>query len=250
MKSLAMFLLASAVAVPLGFGQGNGQLQSAVEKQLKGSQFKNVQVSTQGGDVSLTGTVNTYEDKLQAEKKVHKVHGVTSINDQIQVGGPEISDAQLQNKVIDRVTSGLLQANVPVQFQTVMIGVHNGIVDVEGHVAGPIAANAAMSAIDSTPGVKGVVNHLKVDPVSPMDNQLRVAVYRAVYSSPFLTNYVLNPSKPVRIQVENGHVELYGVVDSQGAKDAAGIKANSVPGVFSVKNNIVVANQQNEKPAQ
>jgi hyperosmotically inducible periplasmic protein len=250
MKSLAMLLLASAIAVPAAFGQGNGQLQSAVQKQLKGSQFKNVQVSTQGDDVSLTGTVKSYEDKLQAEKKVHKVHGVAAINDQIQVGGPEIPDAQLQSKVIDRVTNGLLEANVPVQFQTVMIRVHNGVVDVGGHVAGPIAANGAMSAIDDTPGVKGVVDHLKVDPVSPMDMQLRRAVYRAVYSSPFLTYYALNPSKPVRIQVENGHVELYGVVDSEGAKNTAGIKANSVPGVFSVKNSIVVANQKNEKPAR
>lgn len=250
MKSFAVFLLASAMAVPFAFGQGNGQLQSRVQKQLQGSHFKNVQVSAQGDDVSLSGTVNSYEDKLQAEKKVRKVHGVASINDQIQVGGPEIPDAQLQSKVIRRVTNGLIGANVPVQFQTVMIGVHNGIVDVEGHVAGPIAANGAMSAINSTPGVKGVVNHLKVDPVSPMDMQLRMAVYRAVYSSPFLANYALNPSKPVRIQVENGHVELYGVVDSQGAKDAAGLRANSVPGVFSVKNYIQVANQKQEKPAQ
>ena len=250
MKTFAMLLLASAVAVPAAFGQGNGQLQSAVQKQLKGSQFKNVQVSTQGNDVSLTGTVNSYADKLQAEKKVHRVHGVAAINDQIQVAGPTIPDAQLQSKVIDRVTNGLLEANVPVQFQTVMIGVHNGVVYVGGHVAGPIAANGAMSAIDDTPGVKGVVDQLKVDPVSPMDTQLRMAVYRAVYSSPFLTYYAMNPSKPVRIQVENGHVELYGVVDSEGAKNAAGIKANSVPGVFSVKNNIVVAGQKNEKPAQ
>lgn len=249
MKTFATLLLASAVALPAAFGQSNGDLQSKVQQQLKGSQFQNVQVSTQGSDVSLSGTVNSYEDKLQAERKVHKVHGVSSINDQIQVGGPSIPDGQLQNKLIDKVTSGLV-GNVPVQFQTIMISVHNGVVYVGGHAAGPIAARDAMAIINSTPGVKGVVNHMKVDPVSPMDMQLRRAVYRAVYSSPFLTNYAINPNKPVRIQVENGHVELYGVVDSEGAKDAAGIKANSVPGVFSVKNNIVVANQQNEKPSK
>jgi hyperosmotically inducible protein len=250
MKRFVMLLLASAVALPAAFGQGNGQLQSQVQKQLKGSQFKNVQVSTQGNDVSLTGTVNSYEDKLQAEKKVHKVRGVAAINDQIQVGGPNVPDSQLQNKVLNRVTNGLLGANVPVQFQTVEIGVHNGVVYVGGHVAGPIAANGAISAIDSTPGVKGVVNHLKVDPVSPMDMQLRMAVYRAVYSSPFLTYYAINPSKPVRIQVENGHVTLYGAVDSEAQKNVAGIKANSVPGVFSVKNEIQVTGAANEKPSK
>jgi hyperosmotically inducible periplasmic protein len=249
MKTFAMFLLASVVALPAAFGQGNGQLQGAVQKQLKGSQFKNVQVSAQGSDVTLTGTVNSYEYKLQAEKKVHKVHGISSINDQIQVGGPEIPDAQLQQKLIEKVTYGLV-GYVPVQFQTIMIGVHNGVVYVGGHAAGPIAANDAMSIIDSTPGVKGVVNQMKVDPLSMIDDQLRMQVYRAVYSSPFLTYYFLNPAKPVRIQIVNGHVTLYGVVDSQAAKEAAGIKANSVPGVFSVQNEIVVANEKNEKPAQ
>lgn len=249
MKCFATFLLASAVAVPAAFGQSNGQLQSEVQKALHGSHYSNVQVSAQGNDVTLTGTVNSYQDKLQADKKARKVHGVAAVNDQIQVGGPSIPDAQLQQKLIDRVTSGLV-GNVPVQFQTIMIAVHNGVVYVSGHAAGPIAANDAMSIINSTPGVKGVVNHMKVDPVSPMDMQLRRAVYRAVYSSPFLTYYAMNPAKPVRIQVENGHVILYGVVDSSGAKDAAGIKANSVPGVFSVKNNIVVVNQKNEKPSK
>ncbi len=249
MKTFVMFLLASAVAVPAAFGQGNGQLQSAVQKQLKGSQFRNVQVSAQGSDVTLTGTVNNYSDKLQAEKKTHKVHGVAAVNDQIQVGGPEIPDAKLQSELINKVTYGL-EGYVPVAFQTIMIGVHNGVVYVGGHAAGPIAANDAMSIIDSTPGVKGVVNQMKVDPLSQMDTQLRMAVYRAVYSSPFLAYYAMNPARPVRIQVENGHVTLYGAVNTQAEKNVAGIRANSVPGVFSVKNNIEVVSQKNEKPAK
>jgi hyperosmotically inducible periplasmic protein len=249
MKTFAVLLLASAVAVPAAFGQGNGQLQSAVQKQLKGSQYKGVQVSAQGRDVTLTGTVKSYEYKLQAEKKAHKVHGVVAINDQIQVGGPTIPDAELQNKLIDKVTYGLV-GYVPVAFQTIMIGVHNGVVYVGGYAAGPIAANDAMSIIDDTPGVKGVVDHLQVDPVSNMDMQLRRAVFRAVYSSPFLTYYLINPAKPIRIQVLNGHVTLYGTVDTEAEKNVAGIRANSVPGVFSVKNDITVTSQQNEKPSK
>lgn len=249
MKAFAIFLLASAMALPAAFSQSNGQLQNAVQKRLKGSQFSNVQVSVQGNDVTLTGTVKSYLDKLQAEKKAHKAHGVAAVNDQIQVGGPTVPDAKLQNELIDKVTNGLV-GYVPVQFQTIMIGVHNGVVYVGGHAAGPIAANDAMSIIDDTPGVKGVVDHLQIDPVSDMDMQLRRAVYRAVYSSPFLTNYAINPAKPVRIQVLNGHVTLYGVVDSNAAKEAAGIKANSVPGVFSVKNEIMVTSEKNEKPSK
>jgi hyperosmotically inducible periplasmic protein len=249
MKAFAILLLASAMALPAAFGQSNSQLQNAVQKRLKGSQFRNVQVSVQGDDVTLSGTVKTFADKLQAEKRVHKAHGVAAVNDQIQVGGPTIPDAKLQNELIDKVTNGLV-GYVPVQFQTIMIAVHNGVVYVGGHAAGPIAANDAMAIIDSTAGVKGVVNHLQIDPVSNMDMELRRAVYRAVYSSPFLTNYAINPAKPVRIQVLNGHVTLYGIVDSKAAKETAGIRANSVPGVFSVKNDIVVANEKNENPSK
>jgi osmotically-inducible protein OsmY len=65
-----------------------------------------------------------------------------------------------------------------------------------------------------------------------------------------LNQYLIDPAKPIRIQVENGHVTLYGTVDSQAQKNAAGIQANTVPGVFSVTNDLVVANAASEKPSK
>jgi hyperosmotically inducible periplasmic protein len=62
-----------------------------------------------------------------------------------------------------------------------------------------------------------------------------------------LNKYAIDPAKPIRISVQNGHVALYGVVDSEADKDAAGIRANSVPGVFSVKNDLQVGGQPAEK---
>lgn len=67
-----------------------------------------------------------------------------------------------------------------------------------------------------------------------------------MYSFPSLNKYAIDPAKPIRIAVQNGHVALYGVVDSEADKDAAFIRANGVPGVFSVKNYLQVANQPNE----
>jgi osmotically-inducible protein OsmY len=249
MKGIAIFALACVLAVPAGLAQDNGQLQSAVQRALNSSRFRDVHVAVQGNDVTLTGTVGVYEAKLQADKKARHVHGVAAVDDEIQVAGPEIPDQELQSKLINSVTYGLL-GYVPVQFQTIMIGVHNGVVYVSGHAAGPIAATDAMSIIDNTKGVKGVVDHLKVDPLSTIDFQLRMRVYHAVYSSPFLFNYAINPSKPVRIQVENEHVTLYGVVDTETQKEVAGIKANSVPGVLSVTNDIQVLHPSNEKPSK
>ena len=71
-------------------------------------------------------------------------------------------------------------------------------------------------------------------------------VARAIYSFPSLNRYAIDPQMPIRISVQNGHVELYGMVDSEADKDAAFIRANAVPGVFSVKNYLQVANQTTE----
>ncbi len=72
-------------------------------------------------------------------------------------------------------------------------------------------------------------------------------VARAIYSFSSLNRYAIDPEMPIRVSVQNGHVELYGMVDSQADKEAAFIRANGVPGVFSVKNYLQVANQPGEK---
>jgi osmotically-inducible protein OsmY len=77
-----------------------------------------------------------------------------------------------------------------------------------------------------------------------MDDELRVRLARTIYGAPQLNKYALDPAKPIRITVVNGHVTLSGVVDNKMDKDVAGIRANSVSGVFSVANDIQVAGPQ------
>jgi len=91
-----------------------------------------------------------------------------------------------------------------------------------------------------------VVDEIEVDPTSMMDDQIRMQVARAVYGYGTLNKYAIDPGKPIRISVQNGKVELYGVVDSQSDKETAFLRANGVPGVFSVKNYLQVANQSGE----
>ena len=91
------------------------------------------------------------------------------------------------------------------------------------------------------PGVKNVVNEVRVDPLSPMDDRSRIQLFRTIYGFPTLSKYALDPAKPIRISVQNGNVTLYGVVDSQMDKNVAGIRANSVPGIFKVTNDLTVA---------
>lgn len=221
---------------------------NAAQSKLNGSQFKDVKASVDSNGVAtLTGTVSLYEYKADAQKKVLHAKGVKGVRNEIQVSG-QVSDADLQNKLrermqYDRVGYGNL-------FNAITVQVQNGVVTLGGHAHNYPDRDSAVALASTTPGVQDVVDQIQVDPVSIMDDQTRMAVARSVYGYPTLNKYAIDPAKPIRISVQNGNVELYGMVDSQADKDTAGLRANSVPGVFSVKNYLQVANASGESPKQ
>lgn len=247
MKRVLIALLAAALVIPAAFAQNDSAIQEAVQKALSGSRFKNIHATVQGGVVTLTGNVDVVATKVNADQKVRHVKGVGAIRDEIQVNGPEIPDDQLQQKVLKDITNQLW-GYVPIQFQAISVQVHNGVVILGGHAAGPIAASDALAVAENEKGVKDVIDNIQVDPVSDIDERIRWQEFRAIYGFPMFSQYVMDPNKPIRIQVENGHVTLYGQVASQAEKDAAYVRANSVPGVFSVTNDLQVVNGSQEKP--
>ncbi|HEX6805952.1 MAG TPA: BON domain-containing protein [Terriglobales bacterium] len=117
----------------------------------------------------------------------------------------------------------------------------NGNVTLTGEVTEPVLKSEAGNVVKRVEGVEQVDNQIKVLPVSFMDNGLRLRLYRTIYGYPALQKYSLGVIQPIRIIVENGHVTLMGVVDNQTDKNIAGIRANSVPGIFSVDNQLQVA---------
>jgi len=125
-------------------------------------------------------------------------------------------------------------------FDAVGYQVNAGTVTLTGEVTEPVKKSDAESAVKSVEGVDKVDNQIKILPLSPMDQRLRRAEYRAIYSLPSLQKYSWYAVQSIHIIVDNGHVTLKGWVDTQADKDAAGVRANSVPGVFSVKNNLQV----------
>ena len=114
----------------------------------------------------------------------------------------------------------------------------DGTVTLEGQVTRPTLKNDAGNAVKHIEGVTNVVNNIETLPLSSMDDQLRIAVYRAIYGAAQLTRYQLANVPSIHILVKNGNVTLEGVTANQGDKDVAGIKANGVSGIFSVKNNL------------
>jgi len=146
--------------------------------------------------------------------------------------------------VADNIRKSLDEANL--KDVSVSQDRDKGVVTLGGHARTDVDKDSALALVSTYPGVKEVIGEIEVDPVSIMDDRTRMEVARAVYGYTSLNKYAIDPAKPIRISVQNGNVELYGTVDSQADKDVAFLRANGVPGVFSVKNYLQVANQPSE----
>ncbi len=239
--TLSFLLLA-----PCASAQANDpQLQADVQHQLNKKQFREVHAAVANGTVTLTGSVDVLADKLEAVKRIEKTHEATSIQDQISVNTPNVSDEQLANKLGKQLAYDR-QGYPSFPFNAIGLQVHNGVAEVSGEVVEPVDKDSAIGLVANTPGVRGLIDHLKVAPVSPNDWAIRRAEFQAVYGSSVSTKYAVDPVKPIRIVVENGHVTLVGAVLNSGDREIIGMRANSVPGVFSVKNDLQVQNQGGE----
>jgi hyperosmotically inducible periplasmic protein len=125
-------------------------------------------------------------------------------------------------------------------FDNLAYKVEGNTVTLLGSVTQPRVKTDAEAAVKKIEGVDKVNNQIDVLPPSPMDDQIRRATYRAIYGSDGLSRYSMGAVPSIHIIVKNGHVQLVGVVDSEGDKNQAGIKANGVPNVFSVENDLQV----------
>jgi hyperosmotically inducible protein len=99
----------------------------------------------------------------------------------------------------------------------------------------------AENAVKGIEGVEKVVNNIRELSPSPSDQRIREAVARRIFSFGPLSRYAWEAAAPIHIIVDGGHVTLAGVVDSESDKNAAGIRASGTSGVFSVTNNLQVA---------
>jgi len=148
--------------------------------------------------------------------------------------------AHAQERITREVRHELLMLPYFGVFDWITYKVDGYNVALFGQVVRPTLKSDAGNVVKHIEGVEKVDNQIEVLPPSPMDDGLRRRLFRAIYGFPALEKYALGVQKPIRILVKNGHVTLEGVVDSDGDKNLAGLRANGVSGTFSVTNNLQV----------
>jgi osmotically-inducible protein OsmY len=217
----------------------DNQIQMTVTQKLAGkSQFGDVKASVEDGIVTLTGTVDLYQGKLDAAKLARKTAKAQGVRNLVTVAGPNVPDAQLEQKLAKKLR--YVRVGYDNTFDYFALGVKDGVVTVEGQDRTGIGRDEALADIANMPGVRDVIDNVSVEPVSIFDDGLRLRAMRVIYSDSVLSKYAMDPARPIRIIVTNGHVTLYGSVDSSMDKTIAGLKANQLFGAFSVDNKLQV----------
>jgi hyperosmotically inducible periplasmic protein len=217
----------------------DNQAQNAVAQKLSSkNQFRDVKANVEDGIVTLTGTVDLYQRKLDAAKLARKIGHVQGVRNLLTVAGPDVPDTQLEQKLATKLR--YVRVGYDNTFNYFALGVKDGVVTVEGQDRTGVGRDEALADIANMPGVKDVVENISVAPTSMFDDGIRMQAMRAIYRDPVLSKYAMDPAHPIRIIVANGHVTLYGAVDSAMDKNVAGIRAGQVFGAFSVDNKLVV----------
>jgi hyperosmotically inducible periplasmic protein len=242
---LAAGVLGMTLSTQMGLAQTSSaarydsQIQTTVAQKLSAkNQFANVQSNVEDGIVTLTGTVDLYQRKLDAAKLARKAQNVAGVRNLIRVAGPTVADAQLQDKLATKLR--YVRVGYDNMFDNFALGVKDGVVTVTGQTLNPVGRDEALAEVQNMPGVKDVVANITVLPTSNFDDRIRLQAARAIYRSATLSKYAADPARPIRIIVDNGHLTLYGTVDNKMDKEIAGIRAGSVFGAFSVDNQLTV----------
>jgi len=235
---LAVGVLSVGLAAQTASARYDSDIQSRVMQQLSKKQdFRNLHATTEDGIVTLSGNVNLYQQKLDAARKVRKLDKVQGVRNLVAVGS-SAPDAELEAKLerklhYDRMGYDNL-------FNFVDVSVKDGVANLNGETYNDVGRDSALAIANYMPGVKDVVDNIKVSPVSGFDDRIRISALRAIYRDPVLGRYASDPAKPIRIVVDNGKLSLYGTVATAMDKQIAGMRANQVFGVFSVQNNLEV----------
>jgi osmotically-inducible protein OsmY len=189
-------------------------------------------VATENGDVTLTGHVRSYSEKMAAEAAVRRVKGVRAIAQEIEVrypGDPKTSDDQIARRALD-----ILAWDAAVPHEALTLKVEQGLVSLGGEVGWNFQRNAAEAAVRRLHGVRGVVNGIIIKP------KVRAADIQQKIESA-LKRHAEVEARQIEVLVADDKVTLRGKVDNWDERDAVELAAWSAPGVKSVVDHLTIS---------
>jgi hyperosmotically inducible protein len=167
-------------------------------------------------------------------------------NSDQQSGRQKMGGAPSQDRITREVRHELVMLPYYSVFDNLAYKVDGSTVTLLGQVSRPTLKSDAENVVKKIEGVDKVDNNIEVLPASPSDDKIRRAEFHTIYSFPSLSKYAWGAVPPIHIIVKGGHVTLEGVVDNEADRNAAEIRAKSVPGTFSITNNLRVENSGKE----
>jgi hyperosmotically inducible protein len=243
MRTLSLF------AIPFVFALGAGpaleaedrasdaQIVAEIQNKLyhaKVPQHGDVQVAFSSGIATLTGAVDSVGVKQAAERAAQKVDDVAQVIGHITVHAEDVTDRQIVEKARKEIVTYPFYSI----FDNLELRAESGVLTVGGQVTDPFKKSDIGNFLAYVKGVSQVQNDLEVLPVSNYDDQVRLAIARAIYNDPFFVHYATTALPSIHIIVKNGHVTLEGVVNSPLDKTRAGNDATFAATYFSLTNNL------------
>ncbi len=226
-------------------GTDDSALRARIEARLQKAHLLergSVEVEVKGGAAVLTGFTTTVEAQRAAEKAAHKE--TKAVENRLRVVPMEKkTDAEVEKAVADTIL-GYVHYGV---FDSVGVGVNDGVVTLVGSVYQPWRRDELDGRVARVEGVREIKNDLRVQPNSIFDDRLRAQLYRRIYGNELFVPYANFANPPIRIVVENGKVTLTGVVNSNVERVVLGSIANGTL-AFSVDNQVQVESEMHKEP--
>lgn len=214
---LVLSILVMVLGVGTAFGRpqaSNFQITAAIEDRLfhaRTFQHGQVEAAFENGVATLTGTVDSVGAKLDAERAARKAGGVISVVDQINVRAEDVSPLQIAKEARRQIVTYYAYG----VFDNISLEAQGDRLIVSGQVSQPFKKEDIGNLLSHVKGVAELDNNLEVLPTSMYDDQLRIAVARAIYRDPYFVHYATQAVPPIHIIVKNGNVTLEGVVASE-----------------------------------
>lgn len=242
--TLLWMLLPILAVVSVGTGAGKEHMSNAaivadIEDLLYHAHVYDhgqVHAAFADGVATLTGTVDSYGAKLDAERAASKQQDVVQVVDQITVDTDDISPEQ----ILQKARHDILTYYAYTIFDYITLQTEGNKLIVGGAVDQPFKKADIGNFLARIKGVSELVNNIEVLPTSNYDDELRIQIARAIYDDPYFVQYADQANPPIHIIVKNGNVTLYGVVNSEVDKEKAATDARFAGTFFSLTNNLQV----------